>query len=55
MLADQDTRDSAHEGMQQEMEQLGAAFGARPSSYIEPEILKADGDRQAVRQQPSRG
>jgi oligoendopeptidase F len=38
--ADQDTRDSAHEGMRQEMNQLAAAFGAE-SSYIEPELLKA--------------
>ena len=40
MLADQDTRDSAHEGMRQEMNQLAAAFGAE-SSFIEPELLKA--------------
>jgi oligoendopeptidase F len=38
--ADQDTRDSGHEGMRQEMNQLAAAFGAE-SSYIEPELLKA--------------
>jgi oligoendopeptidase F len=38
--ADQDTRDPAHEGMRQEMNQLAAAFGAE-SSYIEPELLKA--------------
>ena len=41
MLADEDTRDSAHEGMQQEMVQLASAFGAQ-ASFIEPEILKAD-------------
>lgn len=41
MLADQDTRDSAHEGMQQEMVQLAAKYSAE-ASYIEPEILKAD-------------
>ena len=41
MLADQDTRDSAHQGMQQEMVQLAAAFSAA-ASFIEPEILKAD-------------
>ena len=41
MLADQDTRDSAHEGMQQEMVQLASTFGAS-ASFIEPEILKAD-------------
>ncbi len=40
MLADQDTRDSSHEGMRQEMNQLAAAFGAE-SSFIEPELLKA--------------
>jgi oligoendopeptidase F len=41
MLADQDTRESAPQGMRQEMTQLGATFGAE-SAYIEPEILKAD-------------
>jgi oligoendopeptidase F len=40
LLADQDTRDSSHEGMRQEMNQLAAAFGAA-SSFIEPELLKA--------------
>jgi len=44
LLADQDTRDSAHEGMRQEMNQLGAAFGAE-SSFIEPELLKGGEDR----------
>ena len=39
MLSDQDTRDSQHEGMKQEMVQLYAAFGAE-ASYIEPEILR---------------
>ena len=39
MLADQDTRDSVPQGMQQEMQQLSAAFGAQVS-YVEPEILK---------------
>jgi oligoendopeptidase F len=43
LLADQDTRDSAHEGMRQEMNQLGAAFGAE-SSFIEPELLKSGAD-----------
>jgi oligoendopeptidase F len=38
LLADQDTRDSQHEGMKQEMVQLYARFGAE-ASYIEPEIL----------------
>jgi oligoendopeptidase F len=41
MLADQDTRVSAHEGMQQEMVHLAADFGAA-ASFIEPEILKID-------------
>src|SRR5471030_345460 len=40
LLADQDTRDSSHEGMRQEMNQLGAAFGAE-SAFVEPELLKA--------------
>jgi oligoendopeptidase F len=40
LLADQDTRDSAHEGMRQEMSQLAAALTAE-SSFIEPELLKA--------------
>ena len=40
LLADQDTRDSAHQGMRQEMTQLGAAFGAE-AAYFNPEILKA--------------
>ena len=39
MLADQDTRDSQHEGMKQEMVQLYARFAAE-ASYIEPEILR---------------
>ena len=39
MLADQDTRDAAHQGMQQEMVQLYSAFGAA-AAYMEPEILK---------------
>ena len=41
MLSDQDTRDSTHQGMTQEMTQLGAALNAE-SSYMEPEILRAD-------------
>ena len=40
MLADQDTRDSQHQGMRQEMTQLAATFGAQ-AAYIEPEVLKA--------------
>jgi oligoendopeptidase F len=40
LLADQDTRDSAHQGMRQEMTQVGAAFSAE-AAYVNPEILKA--------------
>jgi oligoendopeptidase F len=40
LLADQDTRDSSHEAMRQEMTQLAAALAAE-SSFIEPELLKA--------------
>ena len=39
MLADLDTRDAAHQGMQQEMVQLYASFSAE-ASFLEPEILK---------------
>ena len=39
MLADLDTRDAAHQGMQQEMVQLYATFSAE-ASFLEPEILK---------------
>jgi oligoendopeptidase F len=39
MLADQDTRVSEPQGMQQEMQQMAATFGAE-AAYIEPEILK---------------
>jgi oligoendopeptidase F len=41
MNSDQDTRVSTYQGMQQEMAQLGAAFGAEVS-FVEPEILKID-------------
>src|SRR5262245_7664025 len=40
MLADQDTRDSQHEGMQQEMIQLASTFSAT-ASFVEPELLRA--------------
>jgi oligoendopeptidase F len=40
LLADQDTRDSRHEGMRQEMTQLAASFGAQ-TAFIEPELLRA--------------
>ena len=55
LLADQDTRDSSHEGMRQEMNQLAAAFGAE-SSFIEPELLKAGEAKRSRRSsRPSRG
>ena len=41
MMSDQDTRVSTYQGMQQEMAQIGATFGAE-TSFIEPEILKID-------------
>src|SRR5215471_16211422 len=40
LLADQDTRDSQHQGMRQEMTQVAAAFGAAVA-FVDPEILKA--------------
>jgi oligoendopeptidase F len=40
MLSDEDTRDSTHQGMRQEMTQVEAALGAE-SAYIEPELLRA--------------
>src|SRR5258706_7597762 len=40
LLADQDTRDSGHQGMQQEMVQLASTFAAQ-ASFIEPELLRA--------------
>ena len=39
MLSDEDTRVSNAQGMQQEMQQIYAKFGAE-GSYIEPEVLK---------------
>jgi len=39
MLADEDTRLSDPQGMQQEMQQIYAEFGAQ-AAYIEPEVLK---------------
>ena len=41
MMSDEDTRVSTYQGMQQEMAQIGATFGAE-TSYMEPEILKTD-------------
>jgi oligoendopeptidase F len=43
MLSDQDTRVSEPQGMQQEMQQLAAEFGAQ-ASYIQPEILRIGSD-----------
>ncbi len=40
LLADQDTRDSQHQGMRQEMTQVAAAFGAQ-LAFVDPEILRA--------------
>src|SRR5688572_32420972 len=40
LLADQDTRISANQGMRQEMVQVAAAFSAA-TSYVDPEVLKA--------------
>ena len=39
--SDEDTRVSMYQGMQQEMIQLGSAFGTE-TAFIEPEILKMD-------------
>jgi oligoendopeptidase F len=39
LLADEDTRDSSHESMRQEMVQLWAAFHAE-GAYLRPEILR---------------
>jgi oligoendopeptidase F len=41
MMSDQDTRVSVYQGMQQEMAQIGANFGAE-TSFVEPEILKME-------------
>lgn len=41
MMSDQDTRASTYQGMQQEMTQVGATFGAE-LAFVEPEILKID-------------
>jgi oligoendopeptidase F len=43
-MADQDTREAGPQGMQQEMQQLGADFKAQ-ISYMEPELLHAGLDR----------
>ena len=41
LLADQDTRVSKYQGMQQELQQIAAGFGQQVS-FIEPEILKIE-------------
>ena len=41
MTADQDTRLSEPQGMQQEMQQLHAEFSAQ-ASYMQPEILRSE-------------
>ncbi len=41
MLGDQDTRDSSHQGMKQEMSELASKISAA-EAFVEPEILKAD-------------
>jgi oligoendopeptidase F len=41
LIADQDTRVSKYQGMQQEMQQIAAGFGEQVS-FVEPEILKID-------------
>jgi oligoendopeptidase F len=43
MLSDQDTRQSGPQGMQQEMQQQFARFGAE-AAFVEPEILKVGKD-----------
>lgn len=40
MLSDEDTRDSTHQGMRQEMTEVDALLGAE-SAFIEPELLRA--------------
>jgi oligoendopeptidase F len=53
MLADQDTRVSTHQGMQQEMQQLFATFSAE-AAYIEPEVLRLGKDaiERAIKAEP---
>jgi oligoendopeptidase F len=41
MMSDQDTRVSTYQGMQQEITQIGANFGAE-TAFVEPEILRID-------------
>jgi oligoendopeptidase F len=53
MLSDEDTRDSVPQGMQQEMQQIAATFGAH-ASFIEPEIVKmgSAGAEKAIAAEP---
>jgi len=44
LSADQDTRDSEHEGMRRQIVQIASNFNAQ-AAYMEPEILKADKSR----------
>jgi oligoendopeptidase F len=41
LMSDQDTRVGKYQGMQQEMQQVGALLGEQ-TAFIEPEILKID-------------
>jgi len=41
LISDQDTRVAKYQGMQQEMQQVGAEFGEQVA-FIEPEVLKID-------------
>src|SRR3954467_14905239 len=41
LMSDQDTRVASYQGMQQEVQQVGASFGEEVS-FVEPEILKID-------------
>ncbi len=43
-LADEDTRDTRHQAMQQEVTRLGSSFSAEVA-YAEPEILRIDRDK----------
>lgn len=44
LLADEDTRESTHQAMRQEVTRLGASFGSEVS-FAEPEILQVDRQR----------
>jgi len=53
MVADEDTRLAGPQGMQQEMQQIYASFGAQ-AAYLEPEILRIGSERieQAIATEP---